>query len=264
MHLELLASAFAGENKDDGSDHDQRNRDNHNGHEGFLIHLSFPFCDCDAESGFGVVGKNGRLALFPHKFCAHRTPPRFSLCGDFILLFSILCYSHRMSARAISWAAILLSSIALLAQQNAVSIDVPAGARSILTAKGDGFQIYTCTQTAQGVKWILKAPDAKLLDASGNVIGSHFAGPSWKLSDGGEVQGELIANRPSSDPDSVAWLLLRAKPGTATGSFASVAFIRRTDTHGGAAGTAGCQSDADSGKSERIPYTATYTFYSAQ
>lgn len=169
-----------------------------------------------------------------------------------------------MIGRSLGCIAVLLAAISLLAQQNAASVDAPSGARQMLQVKGDGYQIYTCTHTSQGQKWILKAPDAKLLDASGNVIGSHFAGPSWKLSDGGEVQGELIASHPSSDPDSVAWLLLRAKPGTATGSLAGVAFIRRTDTHGGAAGTAGCQTDADEGKSERIPYSATYTFYAAQ
>lgn len=169
-----------------------------------------------------------------------------------------------MTARAMGFGSLLLTVITLFAQQNSASTDVPTGARPVLEVKGDGFQIYTCTSTPQGQKWILKAPDAKLLDAAGSVVGTHFAGPSWKLSDGGAVQGELIASRPSPDPDSVAWLLLRAKPGTATGSLASVAFIRRTNTHGGAAGTSGCQTDADTGKSERIPYTATYTFYSAQ
>jgi hypothetical protein len=169
-----------------------------------------------------------------------------------------------MTARAMRWATVLLAAVTLAAQQNTVSVDVPTGARTILEVKGVGFQIYTCTRTPQGLNWILKAPDARLLDSAGNVVGSHFAGPSWKLADGGEVQGELIASRPSPDPDSVAWLLLRAKPGTAAGSLASVAFIRRTNTHGGAAGTAGCQSEADIGGSERIPYTATYTFYSMQ
>jgi hypothetical protein len=158
----------------------------------------------------------------------------------------------------------MLAVLTVFAQQNAVSIDVPAGARRLLAVRGDGFQIYTCTRTSQGDKWVLKAPDAKLLNASGTVVGSHFAGPSWKLLDGGEVQGVLIASRPSPDAGSVAWLLLRAKPGTAAGSLASVSFIRRTNTHGGASGTAGCQADTDIGKSERVPYTASYTFYSAQ
>jgi uncharacterized protein DUF3455 len=179
-------------------------------------------------------------------------------------LLSRLCYHLRMSARAWAWAVVVVATISLLAQERAVSIDVPAGARPILELKGSGYQIYSCTAGDQGMKWILKAPDAQLIDAAGKVVGSHFAGPSWKLADGGEVQGEPIASQQASDPDSVAWLLLRAKPGTATGSLASVAFIRRTGTHGGAAGTAGCQTAADAGKSERIPYAATYTFYSAQ
>lgn len=161
-------------------------------------------------------------------------------------------------------AAVVLAGLALHAQQNPVTIDVPTAAHLVLEVKGDGYQIYTCTHTPQGQRWVLKAPDAKLLDDSGKVVGSHFAGPTWKLSDGGEVVGELVASDPSPEPDSVAWLLLRAKPETATGSLARVAFVRRTDTHGGVTGTAGCLADTDTGKSERIHYTATYSFYSAK
>lgn len=169
-----------------------------------------------------------------------------------------------MIARVMAYATVLLAATTLLAQQNSPSIDVPSGARLILAAKGEGFQIYSCTRSAQSEKWTLKAPDAKLLDDAGKVIGSHFAGPSWKLSNGGEVTGELVATHPSPDPGSVSWLLLRSKPGTATGTLANVAFIRRTETHGGVAVASGCQADTDIGKSEQIPYTATYTFYSAQ
>jgi hypothetical protein len=178
--------------------------------------------------------------------------------------FEDFCYARRMIARPMTWCAVLLVTVSLSGQQAEVSIDVPAGARQVLQVKGEGFQIYTCTSTSQSPKWVLKAPEAKLLDDAGRVVGTHFAGPSWKLSDGGQVAGELIASQPSSDSDSVAWLLLRAKPGTATGSLAGIAFIRRTNTHGGVPGTVGCQADTDAGKSERIPYTATYTFYAAQ
>jgi hypothetical protein len=143
------------------------------------------------------------------------------------------------------------------------SIDPPSGTAVVLQAKGDGVQIYACTDAPGGTKWVLKAPDAKLLDAAGNTIGSHFAGPTWKLVDGGQVQGELIASRPAPEAGAVAWLLLRAKAGTATGSLAEVALIRRTETHGGAAPTAGCAGAADEGKTVRVPYTATYTFYKA-
>jgi hypothetical protein len=127
----------------------------------------------------------------------------------------------------------------------------------VLEAKGEGVQIYTC----DGAKWTFKAPDARLLDASGKVIGSHFAGPTWKLDDGGQVQGELIAGKPSPDTDSIPWLLLRAKPGSAAGSLASADFIRRTGTHGGVAPASGCQGSSDAGKTQRVPYSATYTFY---
>jgi hypothetical protein len=150
-----------------------------------------------------------------------------------------------------------LSLLTLQAQPTAGPIDPPAGARTVLEAKGEGVQIYTC----DGAKWALEAPDARLLDASGKVIGSHFAGPTWKLDDGGQVQGELIASKPSPQPDSIAWLLLRSKPGTTAGSLTSVDFIRRTGTHGGVAPASGCQSSGDAGKTLRVPYSATYTFY---
>lgn len=126
----------------------------------------------------------------------------------------------------------------------------------LLEAKGDGVQIYTCTSTGTGGKWTLKAPDAKLLDAQGKVIGTHFAGPTWKLTDGSEVKGKAIANQPSPDPSSVPWLLLQAVPGSGAGAFAAVTYIRRTETHGGAA-----PKDACTTGETRVPYTATYSFY---
>ena len=152
-----------------------------------------------------------------------------------------------------------VSIAALHAQQTDGSIDPPAGARAVLETKGVGFQVYTCTETQTGPKWVLTAPDAKLLDASGKTIGSHFAGPTWKLEDGSQVQGERIAGRPAPEAGSVAWLLLRAKPGTATGKLADIAFIRRTETHAGAASESACKI----GDTSRVSYTATYTFYAA-
>jgi hypothetical protein len=157
-----------------------------------------------------------------------------------------------------------LTTLATAAQQPAASIDVPAGARAMLQAKGEGVQIYACTVTGGAAKWTLLGPDAKLLDPAGKQIGTHFAGPTWKLEDGSQVQGQLIASQPSPYAGSVAWLLLRAKPGSPTGQLTAVAYIRRTETHGGAPGAASCQSPSDSGKTARVPYSATYTFYAAQ
>lgn len=166
--------------------------------------------------------------------------------------FISLCYL-RPGMRALLFLAILIAPIALTAQQAPPSIDVPPGAHLLLEAKGEGVQIYTCADS----KWTLKAPDAKLLDAQGKVIGTHFAGPTWKLNDGSAVKGKAITTQPSPEAGSVAWLLLQAVPGSGSGKFADVTYIRRTETHSGAAPKEACTSGET-----RAPYTATYSFYS--
>jgi hypothetical protein len=157
--------------------------------------------------------------------------------------------------QAFTLSAALLAPLFLSAQQISSSVDAPQGARLLLQAKGKGVQIYTCTEN----KWTLKAPDAKLLDGKGKVIGSHFAGPTWQMNDGSEVKGKAIGNRPSPDASSVAWLLLQVVSNSGTGQLAQAAYIRRTETHGGAAP----QSPCTSGET-RVPYTATYSFYAAK
>jgi Protein of unknown function (DUF3455) len=156
--------------------------------------------------------------------------------------------------RALILSAALIAPVAAFAQQTPSSIDLPPGTHELLLeAKGEGVQVYTCT----GGKWTLKAPDAKLLDARGTVIGTHVAGPAWKLNDGSEVKGKAIASQPSPEAGSVPWLLIQAVSNSGSGKFADVTYIRRTATHGGAAPTESCTS----GES-RQPYTATYSFYS--
>jgi len=88
-----------------------------------------------------------------------------------------------MRILAVSLLAVVVGVPALRAQQAGGSIDVPAGASVVLQATGDGVQIYSCTDAAGGAKWVLTGPDAKLVDATGKAIGSHFAGPTWKLED---------------------------------------------------------------------------------
>ena len=129
------------------------------------------------------------------------------------------------------------------------------GAKLLLEAKGDGAQVYTCTES----HWVLKAPDAKLLDAHAKVIGTHFAGPTWRLNDGSEVKGKMIASQPAPDGKSIPWLLVGAVPGSGSGKFAEVAYIRRAETSGGAAPKEACTSGE-----LPVPYTAKYSFYAAK
>jgi hypothetical protein len=163
------------------------------------------------------------------------------------------------------WAivAVGMAGVALAANgQTGGSIDVPAGARVVLEARGSGVQIYRCTAANGGLQWTLEGPDAKLLDADGKQIGTHFAGPTWKLTDGSQVQGTVVASQMATQAGVVPWLLLRAKPGTATGQLADVAYIQRTETEGGGADASACRASADAGKTARVPYLAKYTFYS--
>jgi hypothetical protein len=146
-------------------------------------------------------------------------------------------------------------SVVLLQGKQPSSIEAPSGTALLFEAKGEGSQIYTCSDG----HWTLKAPDAKLLDEHGQVIGTHFSGPTWRLEDGSEVKGKAIASRPAGDASSVPWLLLQAAPGSGSGKLTNAIYIRRTETHGGAAATTACD-----GGEERVPYTAKYSFYTGK
>jgi hypothetical protein len=131
-----------------------------------------------------------------------------------------------------------------------------AGATMILEAHAVGSQIYVC----DGSNWVFSRPDAKLFDESGKQIGSHFAGPTWELSDGSRVTGKAIANA-TPDPDSVPWLLLEATGHEGNGLLSRVHSIQRIDTKGGTAPEKGCDA-GHKGQETHAAYTAIYLFYS--
>ncbi|HEX4576236.1 MAG TPA: DUF3455 domain-containing protein [Edaphobacter sp.] len=141
--------------------------------------------------------------------------------------------------------------------------DPPPSQHPILTVTGKGVQIYTCQQTPSGPQWAFQAPEATLTDASGNPVGSHGAGPIWKSLDGSAVKGELLQKSPSPEPTAIPWLLLKAVSPSGSGIMTRVEFIRRSDTHGGIAPITGCDAQ-HLAVTARVPYTATYTFYSAK
>ena len=122
----------------------------------------------------------------------------------------------------------------------------PEGQRAVLTTFGKGVQIYAC----QSGQWVFQAPEAKILDSTGKEIGTHAAGPVWTLNDGRSVKGKVAAKADAPSASDIPWLLLKGE-----GSFE---YIRRSETHGGVAPTGTCET----GATTRVPYTATYTFYS--
>jgi len=128
----------------------------------------------------------------------------------------------------------------------------PDGQRVILAATGKGVQIYSCQNVSGAPQWVFLAPEAKLFSAAGAEIGTHGAGPVWKFHDGRSVKGQVVAKSDAPAPGDIPWLLLKGD-----GSFE---YIRRSETHGGVAPAGACEV----GRTERVAYSATYTFYVAR
>jgi Protein of unknown function (DUF3455) len=141
------------------------------------------------------------------------------------------------------------------------AIQAPAGEEVVLVVHASGSQIYTCKAGTDGkLAWTFKAPEAELKDGSGKVIGSHFAGPTWKLNDSSEITGKPSAHVDSPDPDSIAWLLGSVVSHSGKGLLSSVTTIQRVHTHGGKPPAAGCDESHHDAET-KSSYTADYYFY---
>jgi hypothetical protein len=141
------------------------------------------------------------------------------------------------------------------------AIQAPAGEEVVLFAHASGSQIYTCQPGTDGkFAWTLKAPDAQLKDRKDKLIGSHFAGPSWKLNDGSQVTGKAVAHVDSLNPDSIPWLLVSAVDHAGKGLLANVTTIQRIHTHGGKPPAEGC-NESHRDAETKSSYTADYYFY---
>jgi hypothetical protein len=141
-----------------------------------------------------------------------------------------------------------------------VDFDSPPTASLVLEAHGEGVQIYTCQKDSDWA-WKLKAPDATLFDQDGKAIGKHFAGPTWRLNDGSEVQGKVLQVR--QQPGTIPWLILSAQSIGAQGRLSQANIVRRTQTSGGLAPSSGCDAE-HAGAEARIPYSATYSFFNTK
>jgi len=96
-----------------------------------------------------------------------------------------------------------LSGLSVLALAAAVGIQppnvpnnlkLPEGQMVLLKAVGQGVQIYACSAKAGDptqFEWVLKAPEADLMDDKGERIGKHYGGPTWEANDGSKVVGEV-------------------------------------------------------------------------
>jgi hypothetical protein len=159
-------------------------------------------------------------------------------------------------------AAILIGTGLFAARADQSAVAPPAGSAPVLELVADGVQIYTCEAKEGGFAWSFKAPEANLFDKQGRQVGAHFAGPTWKLDDGSDVVGEVVAKADAAEPGAIQWLLLRVKSHQGSGALSPVAYIRRTETKGGLAPSTACDASHLS-QQARMRYSATYQFFSA-
>ena len=116
-------------------------------------------------------------------------------------------------------------------------------------------QIYSCN----GTGWSFVAPRANLFDDQGELIITHFAGPTWQAKDGSMVVGHAEASV-SVDPTAIPWVRLSAAS-TTPGQLATTTNIQRIATTGGLAPPAADCNAIRAGTVADVPYTADYYFW---
>jgi hypothetical protein len=149
--------------------------------------------------------------------------------------------------------AIAVPSLAAKPDQLPPELQVPEAHRLVLSALGEGVQIYDCVNGA----WSFREPAAAILRGE-RTVALHYAGPTWQsVKDGSKVVGTVKARVNAKHPERDIPLLLLTAKSTGPGLLAAVDFIQRLETRGGVAPTGACQAGASIG----VPYTATYNFW---
>ena len=145
------------------------------------------------------------------------------------------------------------------------TIKVPEGNKLFLVGGAVGDQIYSCNATTSGYEWIFVAPRADVHANNGNLLATHFGGPTWLAKDGSSVVGRVVG-RADAGKGAVPWLLLEAASTTAGADgdrLAGTTYIQRIATSGGVAPAAEECNQNTAGTTAEIPYTADYYFWKA-
>ncbi|MFC3447812.1 DUF3455 domain-containing protein [Amycolatopsis speibonae] len=136
------------------------------------------------------------------------------------------------------------------------SVKVPAGNERVATYRGEGVQIYGCTNGA----WTLIQP-AATLSHRGRTIALHSKGPVWTSTvDGSTVGAAAVPGASNPRPNAVPELLLKANLNSGDGIFGKITYVQRLDTHGGLAPAGTCTAGAQTA----VRYSADYAFWVAK
>src|ERR1700690_3650298 len=149
------------------------------------------------------------------------------------------------------------------APQVPAPLHVPGSPGLIADLHAKGVQIYECQPAKNDpsrFEWSFKQPEAALFTKGGRSAGKHYGGPTWEANDGSKGIGDVVGRSESPKPESIPWLLLRAKATFGHGLFSGVQYVQRLNTVGGNAPAVACRPD-QAGQQLRANYTADYIFY---
>jgi hypothetical protein len=156
-----------------------------------------------------------------------------------------------------------LTLVFLAFQHSAFSEDFfgiaePENCAIVLAVAAEGVQIYESKPNlAGGFQWSLKAPEAELKSASGQVLGKHGAGPSWILNDGSSILGSVPPLKSFAASGSIPWLLIAVKSKSGSGTLDKVDYVLRVATDGGVAPS---EPPNVEGATTSVKYHAIYIF----
>ena len=173
-----------------------------------------------------------------------------------------------LGAMALSGVTVLLGPAPSMAEpgNDQRAPDVPAGLQVEEGSKVSfhtyavGVQIYVATPSPTNpsqLVWTFRAPEAVLFDNDGNVVGIHYAGPTWETESGSMVVGARVAGA-TVDATAIPWLLLRKVSAEGPGVLERTTYIQRVNTTGGLAPAA---APTQTGQEAHVPYTADYYFF---
>jgi Protein of unknown function (DUF3455) len=137
-------------------------------------------------------------------------------------------------------------------------IPFPKDSSIVLALVADGVQIYESQPNpAGGFQWSLKAPEAELKNAAGEILGKHGAGPSWTLNDSSSIVGSVPPLKNLAAPSSIPWLLIAVKARSGSGILDKVDYVMRVATEGGAAPAEPPKTQSETAQAK---YHAIYLF----
>ena len=154
-------------------------------------------------------------------------------------------------------AILLVGSAVGAAAQSALPEAIAApGETAILKLHAEGAQVYECKSGTDGaLTWAFREPIATLFQ-DGKTVGRHYAGPSWEVSDGSAIVGQVAGTSPGSVAMDIPWLKLTVTSKRGNGVLSAATTVQRINTVGGRL-TGACFK---AGTYESVPYAADYVF----